>query len=78
MSESIWYYARGESEQGPISTAQIKALAATGALRRDDLVSLGKHRLKGVKDDPELFTLSAIEGLGPTLGHPVAVKSASG
>lgn len=38
MSDPIWYYARGESEQGPISSAQIKALAATGALRRDDLV----------------------------------------
>jgi hypothetical protein len=38
MSDPVWYYARGESEQGPISTAQIKALAATGALKRDDLV----------------------------------------
>ena len=38
MSDPVWYYARGESEQGPISTAQIKALAAAGALKRDDLV----------------------------------------
>lgn len=38
MSDTIWYYARGESEQGPISSAQIKALAATGALRKSDLV----------------------------------------
>lgn len=38
MSDPVWYYARGESEQGPISTPQIKALAAAGALKRDDLV----------------------------------------
>ena len=38
MSDPVWYYARGESEKGPISTPQIKALAAAGGLRRDDLV----------------------------------------
>lgn len=56
MADSIWYYARGESEQGPISTAQIKALAATGALRRDDLVwKEGMENWLPASDVDELF-----------------------
>jgi hypothetical protein len=56
MSDPIWYYARGESEQGPISTAQIKALAATGALRRDDLVwKEGMDNWLPASDIDELF-----------------------
>jgi hypothetical protein len=56
MSDSIWYYARGESEQGPISSAQIKALAATGALRRDDLVwKEGMENWLPASDVDELF-----------------------
>lgn len=38
MSDPVWYYARGNVEQGPITAAQIQALAATGSLRKDDLV----------------------------------------
>ncbi len=38
MSDSVWYYARGEQEKGPITTAQIKALAAAGKLQREDFV----------------------------------------
>lgn len=56
MTDSIWYYARGESEQGPISSAQIKALAATGALRRDDLVwKEGMENWLPASDVDELF-----------------------
>ncbi|MCA9143425.1 MAG: DUF4339 domain-containing protein [Planctomycetaceae bacterium] len=56
MSDPIWYYARGESEQGPISSAQIKALAATGALRRDDLVwKEGMENWLPASDVDELF-----------------------
>lgn len=56
MSDPIWYYARGESEQGPISFAQIKALAATGALRRDDLVwKEGMDSWLPASDVEELF-----------------------
>ena len=56
MSDPIWYYARGESEQGPISSAQIKALAATGALRRDDLVwKEGMDNWLPASDVDELF-----------------------
>jgi len=38
MSEPVWYYARGEVEKGPLSTVQIKALAAAGKVRPDDYV----------------------------------------
>jgi len=38
MSDSVWYYARGEQEKGPITTVQIKALAGAGKLHRDDFV----------------------------------------
>jgi hypothetical protein len=38
MPEPVWYYARGEVEKGPLSTAQIKALAAAGRIRPDDFV----------------------------------------
>ena len=63
MSESIWYYARGESEQGPISTAQIKALAATGALRRDDLVwKEGMENWLPASDVDELFPANKKKG----------------
>lgn len=56
MSDPIWYYARGDSEQGPISTAQIKALAAAGALRREDLVwKEGMENWLPARDVDELF-----------------------
>jgi len=38
MSDSLWYYARGEQEKGPITTVQIKALSAAGKLQKDDFV----------------------------------------
>jgi len=38
MSEQVWYYARGDVEKGPISSAQIKALAAAGKIRQEDFV----------------------------------------
>jgi len=56
MSDPVWYYARGESEQGPISTAQIKALAAAGALKKDDLVwKEGMENWLPASDVSELF-----------------------
>jgi len=33
-----WYYAQGDRKVGPISEAELKALAATGKLSADDLV----------------------------------------
>ena len=38
MSEQVWYYARGEVEKGPVTSAQIKALAAAGKIRQEDFV----------------------------------------
>lgn len=75
MTESIWYYARGESEQGPISTAQIKALAATGALRRDDLVwKEGMENWLPASDVDELFPQSKKKGSEPERQAAPAAK----
>ena len=38
MTDPVWYYAHGDVEKGPLTTAQIKALAAAGKVRHDDLV----------------------------------------
>ena len=38
MAEQIWYYARGDVEKGPVTGAQIKALAGAGKIRQDDFV----------------------------------------
>ncbi|MEO8493663.1 MAG: DUF4339 domain-containing protein [Planctomycetota bacterium] len=75
MTESIWYYARGESEQGPISSAQIKALAATGALRRDDLVwKEGMENWLPASDVDELFPQSNRKGKEPEKKTAPAAK----
>ena len=75
MSETIWYYARGESEQGPISSAQIKALAATGALRRDDLVwKEGMENWLPASDVDELFPQNKKKGIEPEKKAAPATK----
>ena len=75
MSDSIWYYARGESEQGPISSAQIKALAATGALRRDDLVwKEGMENWLPASDVDELFPQNKKKGQEPEKKTAPATK----
>lgn len=38
MSEKIWFFARGDTEHGPVTAKHIKALAESGKLRGDDLV----------------------------------------
>ena len=57
MSDSVWYYARGEQEKGPITTVQIKALSAAGKLQKDDFV--WKEGM-----DPQAGMLRLVVGLG--------------
>ena len=38
MTPIDWYYARGNKQTGPVSSAELKRLAATGEIRPDDLV----------------------------------------
>ncbi len=38
MSDKIWFFARGDTEHGPVTAKHIKALAQNGKLRGDDLV----------------------------------------
>jgi hypothetical protein len=60
MSDPVWYYARGETEKGPLSTAQIKALAAAGKLRPDDYVwKEGMDNWLPAAEVPDLFPAEA-------------------
>jgi hypothetical protein len=38
MPDRTWYYSRGGQQQGPVDTAQLKQLAASGELTANDLV----------------------------------------
>ena len=56
MSDPVWYYARGETEKGPLSTAQMKALASSGRIHRDDFVwKEGMPNWVVARDLDELF-----------------------
>lgn len=55
MSDAIWFFSRGDTEQGPVTLAQIKTLKDTGRLRTDDLVwKEGMDDWATVTDVPEL------------------------
>ncbi|QDU98437.1 DUF4339 domain-containing protein [Lignipirellula cremea] len=38
MADNVWYYAQGDEEKGPVTTADLKSMAAAGKLKPDDLV----------------------------------------
>lgn len=38
MAENLWYYARDNQQMGPVSSADLKRLAAAGQLSADDLI----------------------------------------
>jgi hypothetical protein len=60
MSDPVWYYARGETRKGALSTAQMKALAAAGKIRPDDLVwKEGLENWLPAGEIPELFPVEA-------------------
>jgi hypothetical protein len=62
MNDSVWYYTRGDSENGPVSTPQIKALASAGKIRPDDLVwKEGMENWAPARNVAELFPESARE-----------------
>jgi hypothetical protein len=56
MAEPVWYYARGDVEKGPLSTAQIRALAAAGKIRPEDFVwKEGMENWVAASEVPELL-----------------------
>lgn len=60
MTDPVWYYARGDAEKGPLTTAQIKALAAAGKVRPEDLVwKEGMETWVAASELPELFPSGA-------------------
>jgi len=38
MTDAMWYYAQGDEEKGPVTTAQLKTLAANKQLQPTDLI----------------------------------------
>ena len=63
MSEKIWYFAQGDTEQGPLTESRIRSLASSGTLRRDDLVwREGMKQWVPARDVPELFQADQDEG----------------
>ena len=55
-AEKIWYFAQGEAEQGPLTESQIRSMASTGTLRRDDLVwREGMKQWVPAREVPDLF-----------------------
>lgn len=67
MSDPVWYYARGETEKGPLSTAQMKALASAGKIHRDDFVwKEGMPNWVVARDLEELFPNEKVSG-SPTI-----------
>jgi hypothetical protein len=60
MTDPVWYYARGDAEKGPLTTPQIKALAAAGKVRPEDLVwKEGMETWVAASELPELFPSGA-------------------
>ncbi len=69
MSDPVWYYAQGDSEKGPLTTAQIKALTAAGKVRRDDFVwKEGMETWAPARDLPELFDSEPQSAAQPSPG----------
>lgn len=56
MAEPVWYYARGETERGPFTLPQIKALVHASKVRPDDLVwKEGMDNWTAAREVAELF-----------------------
>lgn len=60
MADAIWYYAVEDEEKGPVTAAQLKALAGSGKLKSDDLVwREGLDDWKPAREISGLFTGTA-------------------
>lgn len=81
MSDPVWYYAHGDTERGPLTTSQIKALAAAGKIQRDDFVwKEGMETWATARDVAELFGAEAkpVEKIAAKTGQPEGSVSSDG
>ncbi len=69
MAEANWYYAKGNDEVGPVTAAQLKALAASGELNPDDL--LWKEGMGDWKQASDVSGLFPKEDAPPPAESPV-------
>lgn len=75
MTDPVWYYARGDVEKGPLSTAQMRALAAAGKIRPEDLVwKEGMETWVPASEMPDLFPAGAAK----TNGTEIAAEAGEG
>jgi len=69
MADAVWYYSQGDKQQGPVTAAQLKQLAASGQIKAVDLVW---------KDGMEDWAPAAqVEGLFPKPGDAPVPAPAS-
>ena len=83
MSE--WYYMYGGQQQGPVTAAQLKSLAATGSLGPDDLVWnssmtewAAAKRMRGLNFVGQAAMVPqsvAVPGLAASFGHEAAPQA---
>ncbi len=71
MAEIQWWYARGDEQSGPVSAAELRRLASTGALAPGDLVWR-----EGLAEWAPAARLKGLFPEGPTAGAPAAATPA--
>lgn len=83
MASAEWYYARGNQQYGPVSPAELRALAEKGVLGPDDLVWragmsdwVAARRIKGLFEPP--VGPSGTSSVGKSAGPGVLSASGAG
>jgi NAD-dependent dihydropyrimidine dehydrogenase PreA subunit len=76
MTAPQWFYARGKQRVGPLSTAQLRALAASGSLSPADMVTrTGSQKWVPAGQVKGLFPEAA--PVGPAVPPPLPTPAAS-
>ncbi len=83
MSPVEWFYAQGDKQQGPVSAAEVKALADSGRLKPDDLVWregmdewIPARRVKGLFDAEPPAGAAATPAAAPGVAAPSPAPAA--
>lgn len=77
MTTPNWYYARGTERVGPLTLEQLRALVASGQLRREDNVwADGMPQWTPAGSRPELFGPAGTTGVAPVAGTPPPMATA--
>lgn len=84
MSDAVWYYAQNDQEKGPVTTAELRSLAASGKLKPVDLVwkdGMGDwtaaSQIKGLLPESPVAPPAKANDSTPRSNTPAARDSAS-